>query len=83
MKALKEYVNDLLDLSAQLVSDNNNDNYELIHRIAIGDYDESKEQFHKDVEELEFRTVLADRIIKLVGDFTKYYRSKTKEKNSG
>lgn len=69
MKRANEYIEELLDFSTKLIADNQNDNYELIKRVASGDYMANKDRFEDDVNELELRTDLSGRILKTVGEY--------------
>ena len=79
MKYVNHYVEELFDFTAGLISDNQNDNYELVERIDAGDANNNKENFEYDVRHLEFRTDLASRLNKMLGEFMDAYFKNSKK----
>ena len=74
MKKLKEYVDELLDFSANLIEDNQNDSAALAKRIVEGDYQKAKANYYNDLYEIDLRIDLARRIIDMVGEFMEAHK---------
>ena len=79
VKSVDNYVEELLDFTAGLISDNQNDNYDLVAKIATGDANNDKANFDYDVRQLEFRTDLAGRLNKMLGEFMDIHINHSKE----
>ena len=79
VKSVNEYVMELLDFVSGVISDNQNDNYELVAKIANSDSDNSKSNFEYDVRQLELRTDLVSRLNKMLGEFMDIHINHSKE----
>lgn len=79
MKSVSNYVEELLDFTAGLINDNQNDNHDLVAKIATGDANNDKANFDYDVRQLEFRTDLAGRLNKMLGEFMDSYFKNSKK----
>ena len=79
MKSVRDYVEELFDFTAGLINDNQNDNHDLVAKIATGDANSNKANFDYDVRQLEFRTDLAGRLNKMLGEFmVSYFKNSEK-----
>lgn len=74
MKKLKEYVDELLDFSANLIEDNQNDSVALAKRIIDADYEKAKANYYNELYEIDMRTDLARRIIHMVDEFMEAHK---------